>query len=207
MSVGLLSLCLWFMLHTGKSLPNIWILKKNVVGKKKKVIKINLGLKTPLEENGNAASTLSPLASFHDSSHLNCWSINTRAKWGFGIWWLRNSREYHFSAVPFQSVKPWQPPWYGVVFSELDITASCWDTFPTINTDSRTEGRTAHIPHLFWHGSTSTSGCQLESEFSLFLTCVTWYLVFEAVEALCDPNWPKSTAIFTQSWQFIHEVH
>lgn len=52
---------------------------------KKKVIKINLGLKTPLEENGNAASTLSPLASFHDSSHLNCWSINTRAKWGFGF--------------------------------------------------------------------------------------------------------------------------
>lgn len=70
------------------------------------------------------------------------------------------------------------------MFSELDITASCWDTFPAINTDSRTEGRTAHIPHLFWNGSTSTSGCQLESEFSLFLMCVTWYWVFEAVESL-----------------------
>lgn len=59
----------------------------------------------------------------------------------------------------------------------------------------RTEGRTAHTPHLFWNGSTSTSGCQLESEFSLFLTCVTWYWVFEAVELLCGSLHIKSTKV------------
>lgn len=200
--------CVWFMLQTGLGfteskqtvhfLPNIWILKKNTV--REEVMGINLGsalwrqeLKTLLEKeaftsfgNGNAASALSPLASFHDSLHPNCWNINTRAKWGFGIWQLRNSREYHLSDVLLQPLKPWQPLWYGLVFAKLHITASCWDAFPAINTDSRTEGRTAHIPRLFWCGSTSTSSCQL----SLFLLCVTWYLLFEAFEASCGPNRP-----------------